>query len=183
MGKTPEELFQERTKRIDDVTKLKVPDRVPFMPYFQFFPAKYVGISFQEVMYDYEKAGQAWEKVILDLQLDMYTSPYTTQCIGPAFELLDYRQLRWPGHGLAPNLAYQFVEGEYMKSDEYDAFLFDPSDFMLRTIFPRISGALEPLKLFTPMTWAYYTRIPARFSVFGKPEVAAAIKCLLEVGA
>ena len=183
MANTPAELFEERNKRVEDTIQLKVPDRVPFMPYFQFFPAKYVGISFQEVMYDYDKAGMAWKKVTLDLQLDMYASPYTTQSIGPVFQLLDYKQLKWPGHGLNPNLMYQFVEGEYMKADEYDAFLFDPSDFMLRTIFPRICEALEPLRMLTPLTWAYYTKIPARISVLGIPEVANAFKHLLEAGA
>jgi hypothetical protein len=27
---------------------------------------------------------------------------------------------------------YQFVEGEYMKAEEYDLFLMDPSDFIIR---------------------------------------------------
>jgi hypothetical protein len=29
MGKTPEELYQEREKRFNDAVQLKVPDRVP----------------------------------------------------------------------------------------------------------------------------------------------------------
>ncbi len=183
MEKTPEELFKERTKRVEDAIQLKVPDRVPFISYFQFLPARYVGISAQEVMYDYDKAGMAWKKLILDLQPDMYVGPYGNIAIGPALEILDYKQLKWPGHGLDPNLMYQFVEGEYMKADEYDAFLFDPSDFMLRTIFPRIFGVLEPLKMLTPITWAFYTRITARIAILGTPEVADALKCLLEAGA
>jgi len=39
MAKAPEELYQEREKRVSDAIQLKVPDRVPFLPFFSFFPA------------------------------------------------------------------------------------------------------------------------------------------------
>ena len=38
------------------------------------------------------------------------------------------------------------VEDEYMKANEYDALLEDPSDYAVRTYMPRIYGALESLK-------------------------------------
>ncbi len=181
--KTPEELLSERTRRVADAVKLEVPDRVPLMPFFSFFPAKYAGITFEEAMYDYDKLSMAWEKVILDFQPDMYTNPYGLTALGPTFEALDYKQLKWPGHGVNPNLTYQYVEGEYMTAQEYDAFLFDPSGFMIRTIFPRICGALEPLKLLPPVTWAYYIRIIPNIAILGMPEVARAVKSLLKAGA
>ena len=59
MGKTPEELYEERTKRVMDAVQLKVPDRVPFMTLFNFFHAKYGGISCEEAMYDYDKLAMA----------------------------------------------------------------------------------------------------------------------------
>ena len=153
------------------------------MPFFSFFPAKYAGISFKEAMYDYDKLGMAVRKTILDFQPDMYLNPYGTIALGPTFEALDYKQIIWPGHGIDPNLTYQFVEDEYMKADEYDAFLFDPSGFMIRTFFPRICGALEPLKMLSPAPWAYYIRIVPNIAVFGMPEVAGAIESLLRAGA
>jgi len=183
MEKTPEELFEERTKRVEDAIQLKVPDRVPFLPFFSFFPAKCAGISFEEAMYDYDKLGLAWKKAMLDFQPDMYVNPYGLIAIGPTFEALDYKQLKWPGHGVDPNLTYQYVEGEYMKAEEYDAFLFDPSGFMIRTIFPRICGALEPLKMLSPIPWAYYIRIVPNIAVLGMPEVAGAFESLLKAGA
>ena len=33
--------------------------------------------------------------------------------------------------------SYQFVEGEYMKLEEYEDFFRDPSDFWLRIYLPR----------------------------------------------
>ena len=100
MEKTPGELFKERTKRVEDAIRLHVPDRVPFVPSFQFFPAKYAGISCQEAMYDYDKLGMALKKLILDFQPDMYVNLYASLALGPTLEALDYRQLKWPGHGL-----------------------------------------------------------------------------------
>ena len=32
---------------------------------------------------------------------------------------------------------YQYVDGEYMTAEEYDEFIYDPSDFMLRKWAPR----------------------------------------------
>ena len=183
MEKTPEELFKERTKRVEDAIQLKVPDRVPFLPFFSFFPAKYAGISFEQAMYDYDKLGEVSKKAIIDFQPDMYANPYGLISVGPTFEALDYKQLKWPGHGVDSNHTYQFVEAEYMKAEEYDAFLFDPSDFIIRTIFPRIFGALESFKMLPSISSAYYLRTVPRIAVLGMPKVAAAFERLLKAGA
>jgi len=178
-----EEAYKKRVKRVADVIQLKVPDRVPFLPFFAFFQAKYAGISFEEAMYDYDKLRMASKKAIIDFQLDMYMNPYFLIALGPLLEALDYRQLRWPGHGVSPNHTYQFVEGEYMKADEYDAFLFDPTDYMLRTYLPRICGALEPLKMLPYIPGLYYSRVLTSTAVLGIPEVTGAIESLLKAGA
>ena len=38
VSKTPEELYQERAKRVDDAVNLRIPDRVPIVPDAEFFP-------------------------------------------------------------------------------------------------------------------------------------------------
>jgi len=45
----------------------------------------------------------------------------------------------------------QFVEDEYMKADEYDAFINNPADFMLRYILPRTWGAFAPMAKLSPL--------------------------------
>jgi len=181
MEEAPEELYQERVKRVSDAVQLKVPDRVPIAPFVGFFPAYYAGITPEEAMYDYDKAYMAWKKTSLDFQWDMIVPPsyaYT----GPTFEALDYKQLKWPGHGVNTRYTYQFIEGEYMKADEYDAFLEAPSDFMIRTYFPRICGILEPFKGLPPIhqAFAYYLGLCTTVSAIGRPEVISAIESLLE---
>ena len=183
MGKTAEELYKEREKRVSDAVRLKVPDRVPFSSMFHFFPAKYAGISFKQAMYDYDKLAEVSKRAIMDFELDMYFNPFSLIAYGPLMEALDFRQLKWPGHGVSPNLTYQFVEGEYMTADEYDAFLSDPSDYMLRTYLPRVSGALEPLKALPYIPELYYFRVLTGTAALGVPEVAGALETLLKAGA
>jgi uroporphyrinogen-III decarboxylase len=93
---------------------------------------------------------------------------------------LDYKQLVWPGHGLGPNTPYQFVEGEYMKAEEYDDFILDPTGFLLSAIFPRIYGSLEPLKNLPSIPAAYYTRAVPFVASLGTTEMTAAIGSLLK---
>jgi len=183
MEKKAEELFQERTRRVKDAIQLKVPDRVPFLPAFSFFPAKYAGISCEEAMYDYDRLAEVYKKAIMDFEPDMYMNPFSLIALGPLIEVLDYRQVKWPGHGVSPDYTYQFVEEEYMKADEYDAFLFDPTDYILRTYLPRICGALEPLKMLPPIAGLCYLRILTGTVVLSEPEVAGAVESLLKAGA
>ncbi len=144
-----EKAYHDRVIRIKDVIQLKVPDRVPVYANSGFFPAYYAGISPEEAMYEYDKLSLAWEKYVLDFGADLHGS---SSIVGPgkAYEILDYKLYRWPGHGTASDTPYQCVEAEYMKADEYDKLIQDPSDFWLRTYFPRIFGALQPLKRLSP---------------------------------
>ena len=137
-----EKSYKERATRIKDAVQLKkVPDRVPVLLIPSFFPAFYSGLTPRDVMYDYEKANAAWKKFYVDFQPDAHFG-----CVAPGpgkfFDILDYKLYRWPGHGTAPEHTYQCVEGEYIKADEYDAFLQDPSHYFNTTILPRVFGAL-----------------------------------------
>jgi len=182
MDKTRQELYKERLKRVEDAVQLKEPDRVPFVPRMAFFPAKYYGISCEEYMYDADKLIAAKKKTILDFEPDMYHNPFFTYGVGEICETLDYKQLKWPGHGVPSDVTYQFVEGEYMTADEYDAFISDRSDFLLRVYFPRIFGALEALKRLPDLSENYYFRTAKNIAVLGEPEVAATLESLLKAG-
>jgi hypothetical protein len=182
MGKTPEELYKERNQRIQDAIQLKQPDRVPFAPYVTFFPAVYAGLSFEEAMHDYDKLAAAVRKFMLDFQPDALSDTFPLLAWAPTLEILDYKQLVWPGHGGKPNATYQFVEDEYMKAEEYDNFLSDPSDFLLRRFIPRAWGLLEPLKRLRHLSRAWYTMSAVYVAPFGIPEVADALEGLINAG-
>jgi hypothetical protein len=182
MQKTPEVLYGERKKRVLDAVQLKVPDRVPFMPFFNFFHAKYGGITCQEAMYDYDKLATAAKRTITDFEPDMYNNPFALVALGPTLEALDCKYLMWPGGGLPPHHSYQFVEGEYVTAAEYDDLLFDPTGFMLRQFLPRVYGVLEPLQQLPPLPSMYYIRFLTRTAAFASPEVAGALDALVKAG-
>jgi hypothetical protein len=49
---------------------------------------------------------------------------------------------------VAKEREYQFVEGEYMKAEEYQDLIDDPTGFFLTVYFPRIFGSLKPFETF-----------------------------------
>ncbi len=185
MKKTNEELYKERTKRVEDAVQLKVPDRVPVTPIFGYFYAKYAGITPEEAHYDYDKWRMAVKKTVMDFQPDLVENPrHAILTPGPMLEIVDFKEIKWPGHGVSANHSFQFVEGEYMKADEYDAFLEDPSDYVIRTYLPRVYGVLEPFRRFPPihlMMFGYGAA--ALIAALGRPETANAIETLIKAGA
>jgi len=184
MADNAEELYGQREKRVNDAIALKKPDRVPIMVLFGFFPARYSGFTVREVMYDPEKMWQAQWKTLTEFQPDMDQNPYFLRYLGPILETLDFKQLIWPGHGMKVDHTYQFVEGEYMTADEYDHFLLDTTDFMMRRYWPRVCGGLKGLEKLPPLhnIISYYMGIPTGFGAFSLPEVIEAVDVLKKAG-
>jgi hypothetical protein len=182
MSTQTETLYNEREKRIRDTIELKQPDRVPFAPTVSFFALRYAGYGFEEGMHDYDKLIEAVKKFTVDFEPDAFSDTFRLMSWAKTLEILDYQQLVWPGHGGNPDATYQFVEGEYMKVDDYESFLNDNSDFMLRTFMPRAWKQLEPLQNLRPLSWAWYTRSASYFASFGTPEISTALEDLIKAG-
>ncbi len=182
MSNPPQELYREREKRVLDAIACKVPDRVPVLPFFGAFSAQYAGITAKEALYDYAKALDATYKTIIDFEPDMAPGAMS---FGPTMEALEYKQLKWAGYNLGENTGYQFVDGEYMKADEYDAFLYDPTDFILRAYWPRIFGKLGVFGQMQPLRdiICYYMGAgTGGFIPFGTPGGVAALEALKKAG-
>ena len=182
MAKTPEVLYQERIKRVQDAIELRKPDRVPIVALFGFFPAKYTGITCEDAMYDYDKSMKAWVDTIVEFKPDMDDNPFPQRVYGRILDILDTKQLAWPGHGIDPDRGFQFIEKDYMKAEEYEAFMFDQTDFMLRNYWPRIFGTLGPFENLPPIHSIYSYGGLARFASFGTPEMKDALEALIKVG-
>jgi len=184
MKEDAEKLYKEREKRVNDAIQLKKPDRVPIVVLFSFFSARYAGFTLEEVMYDPEKLAEAQLKTLCEFKPDMDQNPFGTRFLGPLLETLDFKLLKWPGHGVGPNTTYQFVEGEYMMADEYDHFLSDPSDFMIRRYWPRVCGSLAGLGKLGPIhnIITYYMGFPFGFAPFSLPEVVEALETMKKAG-
>ncbi len=179
-GKSTEELYQEREKRIADAIQLKEPDRVPVVVGAGNFAARYAGIPLSSAYYDIAAYKEANLKAVLDFEPDACRGIFTSSGVG--LEALDIKTMRWPGGNLPPEVPYQWVEGEYMKEDEYDLFLSDPTDFTIRFHLPRMYGALEPLARFPSLKNLSGTGFTAITPLFASPEFRRVAKALLTAG-
>ncbi len=179
INKEAERLYQERVFRFIDVIKLKEPDRVPVVFHPGHVPARYSGYTVREVMYDAEKLTRAWLKYMEDFELDALPGAGLVRC-GKILDILKSKMLKWPGNGLPDNCAAQYVEAEYMKADEWEAFFRDPSDFHFRTYLPRVYGAAEPFMKLPPLQTI--GGIHGGLSAFADLEVQAAFEAFREAG-
>jgi len=174
--------YKQRVQRMIDVYNVKEPDRVPVSLMTGSLPAYLYGIDYYTCMYDYDKAVKAYDKFNQEfLDADSLASPAMI-FPGRVYDLLDYKLYSYPGHGLAKTATgIQFVEGEYMKVDEYDALISNPSDFWMRKYMPRIFGAFESwtkLNSFTNIIEA-----PAmHFMPYAMSDVQNSLKTLINVG-
>jgi len=180
-GTVAEEAYRARVARFIKAIKLEEPDRVPVILPAAFFPAYYAGTTLEKAIYDLTELKRTWLKFLHDFEADAYHGPGIV-LPGRALEILDYRLYKWPGHGLASDvLSYQFVEGEYMMPDEYDALINDPSDFWLRTYVPRLFGGLAPFRQLSPLTGII--EIPMGYlASYARPDVQAALEALTKAG-
>ncbi len=167
--------YTARVQRvIDAITLKKTPDRVPVMSPAGFLPCFLYGVSCREAMYNIETAVALWERFAREYPTDLIKAP-SYQGTGKAMEMLDYRLYKWPGHGLPDHVAFQAVESEWMKKDEYAVLMDDPSDLWLRHYLPRVFGAFEPLTQLP--RWTDLVEIPdvGALTALGRPGVREAL--------
>jgi len=179
MAENARKLYNDREKRVTDTIELRKPDRVPIIVRFHFFPARYSGCTAAQLMYDPEKTEATYWKAIRDFEPDMIQNPFE-RFLGPLLDALDCKQARWPGRNLPSHLPYQYIEQEYMSADEYDHFLADPSDFIVRRLWPRIFGALKGFEKLKALHNAVSYSVGMQ-TVFSAPEVLEALDALRRV--
>ncbi len=175
--------YKARATLIKDAIQLKkTPVRIPICPSAGFFPIQYAGASMYDAMYDYDVLAHAWEKYSNDFAPDAYNAP-TTVVPGSVLDILDLKLGQWPGHGVAEHSEYQYLEKEYMKADEYQDLIDDPTGFFMNTFFPRIFGALKPLEkmpLLPPVN--EIPCIPPALFPFGDKKIQVAFGSLTKAG-
>ena len=170
----------ERWQRIIDCVNLKQPARMPVALYSTFWLAKYGGVSCKELMYDYEQTRAIAERAVLEFDPDVVSTLVLTVASGRPLEAIGFKQLQWPGHGVGDNQPFQYLDREYMKADEYDEFLFDPTGYYLHTYLPRVAEAFEGFEELPHFPGLYYFGLLAGIRRFAKPRVRAALRKVIK---
>jgi uroporphyrinogen-III decarboxylase len=176
MDKSAEQAHREREQRLIDAVQLKTPDRVPISIGLNYFPAKFTGTTTWAAFYDFPSWKQTYIKAAQNYEADRFLVVISQS--GNVLDALDAQQFRWPGHGVSRYHTHQFVEGEYMKEDEYDLFLNDTSDFLIRCYLPRIYGIMRPAGKLPPLNMVI-TALP--FHNLATPEFADMLEKLTQI--
>lgn len=179
--KSARQLRAEREKRVMDTIHLKMPDRVPIICGMSFFPAKYAGIPCSAAYYDYDAWYDAYKKTLQDYPADLIFSHTFTP--GKALEIINPKQLKWPGYNSDPNHGNQAVEVDNMQADEYEAFINDPSDYMLRIHMSRVADDLAGLAKLPKLSGLFGSMgAMALGTALASPETSRAISTLQKAG-
>jgi uroporphyrinogen-III decarboxylase len=139
---TTEALYQARLARYVTAMRNETPDRVPIRPFVAEFTARYAGMTCQDVAHDYRKAFDAarqcakdfdWDAVVANM---VYVWTGLTQAAG-------LRYYGTPGIEIPVDVGFSYLEPKadqaFMRADEYDALIADPTGFLFNTWLPRVS--------------------------------------------
>jgi len=146
MAQDTEQLYTQRLNRYVTAMRNEQPDCVPIRPFVAEFTAKYAGYTAQQVTHDYELAFAAARKCAADFDWDavvgnmVYVWTGLTQAIG-------LRYYGVPGMHVSADTGFQYIEPPedqaFMKADEYDALIADPTGFLYNVWLPRVA---EPVR-------------------------------------
>ncbi len=145
---TMEQQYNERLSRYLTAMRNEKPDKIPIRPFVAEFTAKYAGFTCQDITHDYNKAFTAVRKCASDFDWDalvanmVYVWTGLTQAIG-----LNYYGI--PGIDVPPNIGFQYREPDedhaFMKADEYDELIDDPTGFLYSKWLPRVSTDISAM--------------------------------------
>jgi hypothetical protein len=139
-------VYDQRLRRYITALRNETPDMIPIRPFTAEFTAKYAGYTVQEVTHDFNKAFLAVRKCAVEFDWDavvanmVYVWTGLTQAIG-----LKYYGM--PGIDIPPDVGFQYLEPDenkaFMKADEYDQLIDDPTAFLYNVWLPRVSADIN----------------------------------------
>ena len=140
--KDMEQLYAQRLNRYVTAMRNEKPDMVPIRPFVAEVTGNHAGYTCQQLTHDCEFALAAARKCAADFDWDavvcnmVYVWTGLTQALG-----LKYYGI--PGIDVDPTVGFQYREPDeehaYMKPDEYDLLIDDPTGFLYNVWLPRVS--------------------------------------------
>jgi len=147
MAQDKESLYQARLKRYVTAMRKGKPDCVPIRPFVAEFTARYAGFTSQQVTHDFDLAFRAARTCAADFDWDAVVGNMVYVWTG----LTQAHNLRYyavPGIDLPATTAFQYKEPSedqaFMRSDEYDQLIADPTGFLYNVWLPRVSADIVP---------------------------------------
>jgi uroporphyrinogen-III decarboxylase len=137
------ELYNQRLNRYVTAMRNGQPDRVPIRPLAAEIAAKYAGFTCQEATHDYQKGFEAVIRCCHDFDWDAVV-PHMIWVWTGLTQAAGLRYYGVPGFDVGPDVAFQYREppnekDAFMKREEYDELIADPTRFLYETWLPRVS--------------------------------------------
>jgi len=142
-----ESRYRQRLGRYTTAMRNEQPDQVPIRPFVAEFTGVYAGYTCQEMAHDYENAFAAARKCAADFDWDavvpnmLATWTGMTQAMGLKYYMI-------PGIDVPANVGHQYrepaPEDAWMRPDEYDQLIEDPTGYLYNVWLPRVSRPLSP---------------------------------------
>ncbi|MBD3195256.1 MAG: hypothetical protein GF317_09385 [Candidatus Lokiarchaeota archaeon] len=166
-----EEIINAKLERMETATAGKEPDKVPIGIATTYFPAKYAGVTYEDMFHDNEKYIEVGTKFAKDFNWDGLSLHRSFESVtlgaalagfdpdvallvvvssvlagGASHDILDDIYSSNPGREVGKNVESQFVIDEpVMKDTEYDELINRPFDFLMDTVVPRAYKSLSNL--------------------------------------
>ena len=158
-----EELIKAKIERMENAAAVKEPDRVPIGIATSYFPAKYAGVSYEDMWYDNNKYIEVGAKFCKDFNWDAVSFHRSFESVaiglalasfdadlailvavnsalsgGASHDILGDVYSSNPGRELGVNNESQWViDKPVMNDDEWDQLIERPFDFMMESIITR----------------------------------------------
>lgn len=134
--------FQERLDRYIAAANCQKPDKVPISFSVHEWVLKHTDKTMQEIYYDLDLATEVTAKVLDEIlqhaDFDVFGGG-PSAWFPPMFDALGSKLYRFPGIHFKENTTFQYVEDEYMKAEDYDDFIANPTKWLLTHYLPQIS--------------------------------------------
>jgi uroporphyrinogen-III decarboxylase len=142
-----ENRYRQRLARYTTALRNEQPDRVPIRPFVAEFTGVYAGRTCQEMAHDYEQAFAAARKCAADFDWDAVVPNMLATWTGMV-QAMGLRYYMIPGIDVPPHVGHQYREppedAAWMKADEYDQLIEDPTGYLYTVWLPRVAAPLSP---------------------------------------
>ena len=146
-----ESRFQQRLRRFVTALNNRKPDMIPIRPFAAEFTGRHAGFTCQQLTQNYPDAFEAMIRCCKDYDWDAVPASMVYVWTG----ITDAASARYygvPGVNVPPDRGFQYLEPPedraFMREDEYDRLIADPTAFLYEVWFPRatrrIAAAGEP---------------------------------------
>lgn len=138
------------------------------------------GATIKAAMEDQTTIIPALDRLLEDVKPDYFYTPdfFPKQTL----DILNPININYPGKdaSFGDNFTYQVADHSFMEDDEYDAFLQDPSAFLMHRVLAEKYSALGGLKLLNPYNLSGATVMG--FASLAAPPLRSALEAMLEAG-